>query len=278
MAFFDKLKNKLENKLSVKELDYLPKGYQIVGKILIIKLDKKLLKHKKLIGKTIMEILPYIHTVCVIKDISKIVRKPKIEIIYGCKNTQTLNKEHGCKFLLNVSDIMWSQGNKNEKMRLVKMIKPKETIVDMFAGIGYFSIIIAKYCDPKKIYAIDINPKAIEYLRKNVWLNEVENKIEVLQGDCRRFAKPLENIANRIIMGYLFKTEKFLPYALKIAKNNSVIHFHRTVKEEEIKKIGKKLVKTGNKNKVKIKILKIKKVKSYAPKIWHVVYDLNIKK
>lgn len=278
MAFNDKMRNRLKDRLTGRELDYLPKGYQIIGSILLIKLDKKLIKHRRLIGKTIMDILPYIHTVCLIKDIRGNVRKPEIEIIAGRNKTQTLNKEYGCKFLLDVSDIMWSQGNKNEKMRITKMIKPGETVVDMFAGIGYFSIILAKYCKPKKIYAIDINPKAIEYLRKNVWLNEVEDKIEILQGDCRKFSKPLENIADRIIMGYLFETEKFLPYALRIAKNDAVIHLHRTVKEEEIDKFKEKLIKIGTMNKVKIIVLRIKKVKSYAPKIWHVVYDLKIRK
>jgi len=273
MSFYTKLRNKLKNKINEKELNYLPKGYQIVGKILLIKLHKKLLKHKKLIGKAIIEILPYVHNVCLIKEIKKEVRKPKIEVIAGCKNTQTLHQEHGCKFLLDVSDIMWSQGNKQERIRLVKIVKPKETIVDMFAGIGYFSIFLAKYCKPKKIYAIDINPKAIEYLRKNIWLNNVENKIEILQGDCRKFAKLLENTADRIIMGYLFKTEKFLPYALKIAKNNAVIHFHRTVKEEEIEKMKDKIKKRFN-----VKVIKTKRVKSYAPKIWHVVFDLKMVK
>ncbi len=278
MAFNDKLKNRLKNKLTEKELDCLPKGYQIIGNILLIKLDKRLLKHRRLIGKAIMDMLPYMHTVCLIKEIKRNIRKPEIEVIAGCNRTQTMNKEHGCKFLLDVSDIMWSQGNKNEKIRLTKMAKPGEIIVDMFAGIGYFSIILAKYCKPKKIYAIDINPKAIEYLRKNIWLNEVEDKIEILQGDCRKFSTLLENVADRIIMGYLFETEKFLPYALKIAKNNAVIHFHRTVKEEEIDKFKEKLIKIGTKNKVKIKVLKVKRVKSYAPKIWHVVFDLKIRK
>jgi tRNA wybutosine-synthesizing protein 2 len=278
MAFNDKLKNRLKNRLTGKELDHLPKGYQIIGNILLIKLDKRLLKHRRLIGKAIMDMLPYMHTVCLIKEIKRNIRKPEIEVIAGCNKTQTMNKEHGCKFLLDVSDIMWSQGNKNEKIRLTKMVKPGETIVDMFAGIGYFSIILAKYCKPKKIYAIDINPKAIEYLRKNIWLNEVEDKIEILQGDCRKFSKLLENAADRIIMGYLFETEKFLPYALKIAKNNAVIHFHRTVKEEEIDKFKEKLIKIGAKNKVKIKVLKVKRVKSYAPKIWHVVFDLKVTK
>ena len=271
MSFYTKLRNILKNKLTEKELDYLPKGYQIVGNILLIKLNKKLLKHRKLIGKSIIGILPYVHTVALIKGIKKQTREPQIEIIAGCKKTQTLHQEHGCKFLLDVSEIMWSQGNKEERIRLIKTVKPKEKIVDMFAGIGYFSIFLAKYCEPEKIYAIDINPKAIDYLRKNIWLNNVENKIEILQGDCRNFAKFLENTANRIIMGYLFKTEKFLPHALKIAKNNAIIHFHRTVKQEEIDKIREKLEK-----KAKVRVLRTKKVKSYAPKIWHVVFDLKV--
>lgn len=278
MSFNDKLRKKLEKELSKEELNSLPRGYQIIGDILLIKLNENLLKHKKIIGEKIIEILPYIHTVCLIIEIKRNIRKPKVEVIAGLKRTQTMNKEHGCKFFLDVSDIMWSQGNKNEKIRLMKAVKPKETIVDMFAGIGYFSIILAKYCRPKKIYAIDVNPKAIKFLRKNAWLNNVEEKIEILQGDCRKFANLLEGTADRIIMGYLFYTEKFLPCAFRIAKKNAVIHLHRTVKEEEINAIGKRLVKIGIKNRVKMKILKITKVKSYAPKIWHVVYDLKINK
>jgi tRNA wybutosine-synthesizing protein 2 len=274
MSFYTKLKSNL--KLNEKESNALPRGYQIIGKILLIKLKPALLKHKKVIGETILDLFPYIHTVCLIKEIKNVERKPKVEIIAGCKITQTLHKEHGCQFLIDVSKLMWSQGNKEERVRLIKLVKHNETIVDMFAGIGYFSIFIAKYSNPKKIYAIDINPEAIEYLRKNTWLNDVENKIEILQGDCRKFANLLGNTANRIIMGYLFKTEKFLPYALKIAKNNCVIHFHRTVKIEEIEKVKQKIIKIGKKDKCRIKVVKLIKVKSYAPKIWHVVFDLKI--
>jgi tRNA wybutosine-synthesizing protein 2 len=276
MSFYTKLKSNL--KLNEKESNALPHGYQIIGKVLLIKLKPALLKHKKVIGETILDLFPYVHAVCLIKEIKNVERKPKVEIIAGCKNTQTLHKEQGCQFLIDVSKLMWSQGNKEERVRMIKLVKHNETIVDMFAGIGYFSIFIAKYSNPKKIYAIDINPEAIEYLRKNAWLNDVENKIEILQGDCKRFARPLENTANRIIMGYLFETEKFLPSALRIAKNNCVIHFHRTVKIEEIEKIKKKIVDIGKKNDCQIKISKVIKVKSYAPKIWHVAFDLKIKK
>jgi tRNA wybutosine-synthesizing protein 2 len=79
-------------------------------------------------------------------------------------------------------------------------------------------------------------------------------------------------------MGYLFETEKFLPYAIKIAKKNAFIHFHRTVKQGETDNIKGKIIRIGKKNNSKIKILKITKVKSYAPKVFHVVFDLKISK
>ncbi len=269
MTFYTSLRKRLD--LPEEKLVLLPRGYQILGKIMLIKLDKKLVKHKKLIGKSLLEMFPYIHTICLFKGIETVKRKPKVEVIAGCKSTQTLHKEHKCQFLIDVSEVMWSQGNKKERMRLVKLAKPRETIVDMFAGIGYFSIFLAKYSKPEKIYSIDINPKSTELLRRNTWLNNVENKIEILQGDCREFSKILKNTADRIVMGYLFETEKFLPHALKMAKNKCIIHLHRTAKESEISKLKEKLSK-------KAKVVKVTRIKSYAPKIYHYVFDLKVTK
>lgn len=284
MSFYTNLRKKLKSRLNGNELELLPRSYQVLGKILLIKLKPELKRQKKMIGKAVLEMFPYIHTVCLIKGIKEITRKPDIEVIAGCKekkpvpSTQTLHKEYGCQFLLDVSEIMWSKGNKEERMRMTNLAKPGEIVVDMFAGIGYFSIFLAKYSKPEKIYSIDINPKAIEYLRKNVWLNNVENKIEILEGDCRKYADLLENTADRIIMGYLFDTEKFLPSALKIAKKRCLIHFHRIAKNEETEKIKEKITKIGEKEGCKIKIFNVRKVKSYKPKIFHFVFDLKINK
>lgn len=258
-----------------KELELLPRSYQIIGKILLIKLKPELLKNRKIIGKKISEILPYVHSVFLQKQISGKTRKPKIELIAGCKETQTLHKEHGCNFLLDIKETMFSKGNKAEKIRLIKMVK-KETIVDMFAGIGFWSIPIAK-TRPVKIYAIDINPKAIKYLEKNVFLNNVSDKIEILKGDCRDFAPILENTADRIIMGYLFETESFLEDAIKIAKNKCIIHLHRNIKINELEQIKEKIREIAKKNNCKV-VISSRKIKSYAPNIWHIVLDLKITK
>ena len=277
MAFYEKLQKRLEGKLTPKELCLLPKGYQIIGRIALIKLDKRLVKRRRIIGKAILEVLSYLHTVCLQKDISKTVRKPRVEVIAGCKDTRTMNQEHSCKFLLDISEIMWSQGNKAEKMRLVAAAKPGETIVDMFSGIGYWSILLAKH-SKARIYAIDINPKAIEFLRKNCQLNGVESQVTILEGDCRKYAKALEGIADRIVMGYLFDTEKFLPYAFRMAKPGAVIHFHRNVEEGGLSKVRRLIVAAAKKSKVKVKIVGERRIKSYAPKVWHMVFDVNVRR
>lgn len=268
MSFYLKLKQKMAKKLSKNELEQLPRSYQIIGKILLLKLKPSLYSKRKAIGRAVLELLPYVHSVFLQKGIVDIERKPEIELLAGCRETQTLHREHGCRFLLDVGKIMWSKGNKQEKLRMIKLVKPGETMVDMFAGVGYWSILVAKHTKASKIYAIDISPAAIKYLEKNVWLNQVQDEIEILKGDCRDFAGPLKNIADRVIMGY-FPASKLLPAAMRMAKKGAVIHYHDTMKAEELGKLRKELRSRG------LKVKKTTIVKTYAPNILHVVLDLQ---
>lgn len=179
---------------------------------------------------------------------------------------------------MDVSKSMFSKGNKTEKMRIVGQVKPNETMVDMFAGIGYWAIPIAKLTGARKVFAIDINPEAVKSLEKNVFLNKVQEKVDILKGDCRNFSDKLENAADRIIMGYLFETEKFLPAALKMAKDGCIIHFHRNVGMDEVESLKKNIIETAKRSGCEIQVLSARKVKSYAPKVWHVVTDLKVRK
>lgn len=278
MSFYLKLRDKLKGRLDEKELNLLPRSYQIVGKILLLKLKPELLKRKNLIGSAIIGLLPYLKTVCLQSAITDKERKPEIEVIAGEKSFGTLHRENGCLFEMDVSKSMFSRGNKAEKMRLVNSVKPNETVIDMFAGIGYWTIPVAKTTKAKKIFAIDINNEAADFLGKNAFLNKVSDKAEILKGDCRNFADLLENIADRIIMGCLFETEKFLPAALKMAKNSCIIHFHRNVEMEKIGEMKEKLAGIAAANGCEIEFVNTVKVKSYAPKVWHVVMDLKVKK
>jgi tRNA wybutosine-synthesizing protein 2 len=277
MSFYELLKKKLDDIISKKRLlELLPRSYNMVGKVLLVKIHPELEPYKERIGEAMLDITSA-RTVCIEKGILGEKRKPQIEVIAG-NGTETLHREHGCLFAIDVAKLMWAKGNKSERIRLISLVKPGEIIVDMFAGIGYFSIPIAKYCQVKKIYAIDKNPTAIKYLQKNVFLNKVENKIEILKGDCRSYANLLENIASRVIMGFLFETEKFLPAALKIAGDNCIIHYHFLARKDDTEKEIEKVKKIARENFYRVKVLLLRKVKSYAPKVCHWVMDLEARK
>jgi len=162
---------------------------------------------------------------------------------------------------------MFSKGNLYERQRLLKQVG-KEIVVDMFAGIGYFSLGIARQA---KVYAIEKNPVAFRYLKENIRINKINNIIPIL-GDCRKVK--IEK-ADRVIMGYLSKTEKFLPAALRFI-DKGIIHYHNVYKSNELWDKPLKDIEKACKSR-QYKILYKRKVKSVAPRTFHVVIDINFK-
>ncbi len=277
MGFYQRLYEKLKGRIPENLFEKLPRTCRITGKVAIVKLSCELEAWKKEIGNAIMEILP-VKTVCVLKRIEGIERKPIVEVIAG-NGTETLHKEHGCIYKIDVSKFMFSHGNKAEKLRIISLVRNGEIIADMFAGIGYFTIPLAKLTKAKKIYAAEINPDTVKYLLENVKLNKVEEKIEVFEGDCREMCKILAEKGvkvDRVLMGYLFESEKFLPYALLISKKDTYIHFHFLSKEEEVENMLNKIKQITTDYNAEISIKSVKRVKSYAPRIYHMVADILV--
>ena len=268
------LKEELKDRLSEEELSLLPSSYQKIGDILIINLKDELVRYEKEIGRILLERIPHTRTVCRKEGpILGETRKPKIKVIAGDENTETVHKEHGILFKLDVAKIMFAKGNLNERKRIARLVRDGEIIVDMFAGIGYFSLGVAKFANPKKVFSIEINPVAFHYLCENIKLNKVEDKVEPILGDCREIIPRLGRIADRVIMGLLPSCKEFLPYALDVVKYGGIIHYHGIAKKEEWKKLFEEVKEAAEERKLRVKLMEKVKVKSYAPKVFHWVLD-----
>ena len=146
MGFKAKLKSKLENIITEKELDLLPRGFQSIGKVMILKLNPTLLKYKTIIAQKCMELLPSTKSVYLNKGkVEGTFRKPNnIEYVAGEEKSLVKHKEHDVVYSFDFTKIMFSQGNLSERKYLATLVKDGEIIVDMFAGIGYFSLPIGK--------------------------------------------------------------------------------------------------------------------------------------
>ena len=253
----------------------LPSSYQIIGEVLLIKLLKLTAKQKQKIGQAILKMLPYVKTVCEIKEISGELREPTTSTIAG-NGTATVHKENEVLYKIDVSKVMFSKGNLSERKRLLDKIKEGETVIDMFAGIGYFSIPIAKFTKAKEIISIEKSPTAYNFLTDNTQLNKITNIIAI-QGDCIIAARSLKERADRVIMGYFPGTERFLPAALWMAKPGCTIHFHNVYAEKDLwKKPMSQIDEICSAFKKKYHIILRKKVKSYSPRKWHVVIDFRV--
>ena len=255
---------------------------QIIGDIALLKFKENISEEEKIkIAKSIKEKMPRIKTICELKRIEGEFRNPIAKVLIG-NDTITIHKEHGILYKLDVLNIMFSKGNLYERKRIINAIKENETIVDMFAGIGYFSLGIAKYSKARIVYAIEKNPVAYNFLKENITLNKLENKIIAILGDCREIArkKELQGIANRVIMGYLKNTEDFLSSAFLFLKDQGIIHFHNTYKKEELWNLPIKILEERAKyfGFELEEIISKRIVKSYAPRVFHVVLDARFRR
>lgn len=222
-----------------------------------------------------------IKTVAKLNHIHGIKREPELEILAGSPITETIHKENHCYFKLDLAKLMWSKGNTAERMRISNLAVDGETIIDMFAGIGYFSIPLAYHSNPERIYSIEINPNSFFYLKENIAMNKVDNIIEPFLGDSNEIApyikdNLLKKGVDRILMGYVKTTHEFLDSAIYSLKEGGVLHYHETVPEkikfkrpvERVKKIAKDR---------EVEVLNKKEIKRYSPGVSHVVVDFKIK-
>ncbi len=212
-----------------------------------------------------------VKTIIKINHIYGTKREPQVEVVFG-NETETIHKENKCLFKLDLAKVMWSKGNVNERLRIANLVEDNETVIDMFAGIGYFSIPIGVHANPKKVYSIEINPNSYYYLEENIKLNKI-NAIEPILGDCKDITPKFK--ADRILMGYVKTTHYYLKIAVNSLNKNGILHYHETVPEKLIESRPLQRIKQAA-NGRDVELLNIQKVKKYSPGVFHVVADAQI--
>jgi tRNA wybutosine-synthesizing protein 2 len=269
----DPLATLLKDQLAPEELEALPRGWQIIGDVALVHIPSVLQAKKALIAEGLLTLYPRCKTVLETHRIAGEYRQPVFEKLAG-DGTETLHKENYVVYKLDVARIMFSQGNFYERRRM-GTVGNGEKVVDMFAGIGYFTLPMAVHARPEKILAIELNPESYGYLCENVRINHVEDIVEPVLGDCRE--KAPEGWADRAIMGYVGTTQEYLPWGICTLKPGGILHYHETtpdklVFERPIQNIRDAAKMQGR----RAEILETIKIKKYSPGVWHVVVDARI--
>ena len=265
-------------KLSKKLMEELPTSYDVVGAIILIKLSKALLPYRKEIGTALLETHRNIRTVCLIDPVSGELRTRNVTIIAGENQTLTTHTEYGLSFDVDVETTYFSPRLASERRRVAGLVKSGEIVVDMFAGVAPFSIMIARYAKPKVVYAIDKNKKAIKLAQQNVKQNHVLDKVEIIHADAKDVGKVIPIKADRIIMNLPFSAYRFFPFALSIAAKICIIHYYDIIRDEDIEARIDGLKKIAAKHSYHLSDVSIRKIKTYAPREFYIGIDITATK
>ncbi|MFX1344317.1 MAG: class I SAM-dependent methyltransferase family protein [Promethearchaeota archaeon] len=284
MKFKKKLTEELSNLLTVSELELLPRGFQTLGDVVILKLKSELFSKKEIIGKAYLDLLPSIRSIYLNKGkITGTFREPeKIVFLVGIDNPIVEHKEHGITYRFDLTKIMFSKGNLKERKFLTTLVKDGEIVVDMFAGIGYFSLPIGKHSNAEKIYSIEINPNSFKFLIENIKINHLEEKIVPINGNCKEEVIKLSNSgirADRVIMGVFPAPIDYIKEALTLTKEEGTIyHFEGVVEKENYISLFNNFNEVAESQSYKCDLNSYRIVKSYGPKLYHVVLDIFVLK
>lgn len=282
MGFKDNFKEELREILSDEELSVLPRGFQTIGRVIIIKLNPLLLEKKILIAKKYMELLP--STKSVYLNTGKIkgkYRTPEnVVFLVGEDNPIVEHKEHGVIYRFDFTKIMFSMGNLNERKFLSTLVKENEVIVDMFAGIGYFSLPIARHSKPKIIYSIELNLESFKFLTENIKINRLDDTIVPINGDSKIEVIKLSKSgvrADRVIMGVFPAPKDFIKEALTLIKESgTTFHYEGVATKENYLSLFNEFKEIAETSNYKCKLLSNRFVKSYGPHLYHIVVDILV--
>jgi tRNA (guanine37-N1)-methyltransferase len=225
------LRKRLRDKLSVasppEELDKVYSSFDVIGDIAIIKINA--LQNAEAIANQIMTCQKNIKTVLTpTTSIMGDFRVRELKHLAGEIKTVTCHKESGCSFKVDVEKCYFSPRLSFEHSRISKLVESGETVVNMFAGIGCFSIFIAKTASQTRVYSIDVNPTAIQCMEENVRINEVEESVFPMLGDAKDIINSkLQGVADRVLMPLPEIALEYLPHALLALKQaGGWIHYY----------------------------------------------------
>jgi tRNA (guanine37-N1)-methyltransferase len=252
----------------------LPTSFDILGDIAIVRLPDELLPHSTEIGRALMLAFPRLRSVFVDRGVAGELRVRDLEVIAGEDRSETVHLEYGLRFKVDPRKAYFNPRLSHERRRVASLVKDGEIVVDMFSGVGPFAIMIAKLARPAIVYAIDLNPQAVELMRENLRLNRAEDVVP-LEGDARQWMFDLP-CADRVIMNLPHSAIDFFADALTRLNMNGVVHLYHICERDELPAVLEDLGQKAGGMGVELKVLRSEELKTYSPSASVFSIDLTL--
>ncbi|MCI4335043.1 MAG: class I SAM-dependent methyltransferase family protein [Thermoplasmata archaeon] len=255
----------------------VPVRYERLGQVLLLRLPEWVRPWFAAIGQVYLEELGVDGVLRHAGPVAGELRQPPFERIAG-DASETELREHGVIYRFDAARLLFSRGNKTERARIGRLVGPGETVVDLFAGIGYFTLPAARAHPEVRVIAVEINPLAHLYLEENLRLNRVEAQVTAHLGDNREIPLPL-GAADRVLLGYLPTSLPWIPRALALLRSRGgYLHVHlveevRAPQVHSASVVADAVSRAGG----SLERSEVRRVKPYGPGNEHRVVDAFVR-
>ncbi|MCX6669906.1 MAG: class I SAM-dependent methyltransferase family protein [Methanothrix sp.] len=260
-----------EHSPSPKDLLGFQPSFEVVGDIAIVEdIDAER------VASALMSASKNIRAVIApLSDVEGEFRTRRFRHVAGEARTVTTHKEHGLRYRVDLEGAYFTPRLGTERLRVAGLVRPGDVVLDMFAGVGPFALLMAK--KGARVIAMDKNSVAVQYLKENARLNKVES-IEILEGDAGGLALGCESQADHVIMNLPHSASQFLIPAMRAAKPGGIVHYYAIAPEKDLYRDLALIEKAADQMSASVEVIYEGVVRSYAPHRYNVVIDFRVRK
>ena len=221
----------------------------------------------------------------------------------------TGTSQNGVRYTWCPDKTMFSRGNISEKLRIAQdrtgVFSDGEVVVDMYVGIGYFTLPYLIHRHAKRVYACEWNEWSVEGLKRSLDYHGVSyarvdvgpdtqpphvdetKRVLIFQGDNQYAPAYFQGKADRVNLGLLPSSEPSWKLAVEALKpSGGWVHVHMNVDEDQLPDFQERVVREFQDllqqykpySIYRVELRHLERVKSFGPRVWHYVADLLIAK
>jgi len=252
----------------------LPTSFDIVGDIAIIRISEDLREHETAIAEAILRTNARVRVVAADGGVKGPLRIRDLRILAGPDRTETVHREYGLAYRVDVAKAYFSPRLASERNRVAQQVQPGEVVLDVFSGVGPHAILIARRRAPAVVHAFDANPDAFRYLEDNVRRNRAD-RVRPRLGDGIGLVAAVDR-PNRIILDYPSDPDPAFRAALFRLLPGGTVHYYAILNAAEREERERDLADAAGSVGRSAEILAVREVHGWSPAQKLFAFDVGV--
>lgn len=251
-------------------LAQVPRGYDVVGSVVIVRLPEEIREHEAEIGRALVEGVPPADTAAVDEGVEGQIRTRSVRVIAGEQTLVTEHKENGCRLVVDLERTYFSPRLAHERARVAEQVADGERVLDMYCGVAPYAVLLAKRAADARILGLDVNPRAVELARENADRNKVADRIDLAVADASRLVPALEATFDRIVMNLPHTAVDHLDAALPAVDPDGRLHVGAMLPKDTADEAAATIADAHG-----MELVELVDVRPYNPAVGHYTLDLE---